>query len=83
MAARKFFQVWWETQEGITNGSRKFENLRDARRLASELDEYVILKRSQETRGESKVWTDLNVEIVEGDFWDGYLDEITDVEVKN
>jgi len=82
MAARKFFQVWWETQEGITNGSRKFENLPDARKLASDLDEYVILRRSQETRGGSKVWTDLNVEIIEGDFWDGYLDEIVDVEVK-
>jgi len=81
-AAATFYQVWTPTQEGIARGSRKFESEQDARRRASDLDEYVILKRKQETRGEEKAWTDLKVQVVEGDFWSGYLDEITDVEVE-
>jgi len=80
-AAATFYQVWNPGQEGITNGSRKFNNEEDARERASDLDEYVILRRRQVSEDQEKIWTDRNVEIVEGDYWSEYLDEITDVEV--
>jgi len=84
MASATVYQVWHESSRTeATVGSKNFDNEQDAREHASDLDEYVILSRSQETRGEDKIWTDLNVEIVDGDYWSPYLDEITDVEVKN
>jgi len=84
MATATVYQVWYESSrtEAVV-GSRKYNNEQDAKRRASSLDEYVILRRSQETRGEGKVWTDLDVKVVEGEFWSDYLDEITDVEVRN
>jgi hypothetical protein len=84
MAAATVYQVWHESSRTeATVGSKNFDNEQDAREHASDLDEYVILRRSQETRGQEKVWTDLDVEIVDGDYWSPYLDEVTDVEVKN
>jgi len=84
MASATVYQVWHESSRTeATVGSKNFDNEQDAREHASDLDEYVILSRSQETRGEDKIWTDLNVEIVDGDYWSPYLDEVTDVEVKN
>jgi len=84
MASATVYQVWHMNSESrAVVGSRKYNNEQDAREHASDLDDYVILKRSQETRGEGKVWADLNVEIVDGDYWSPYLDEITDVEVNN
>jgi hypothetical protein len=84
MAAATVYQVWHESSRTeATVGSKNFDNEQDAREHASDLDEYVILSRSQETRGEDKIWTDLDVEIVDGDYWSPYLNEITDVEVDN
>jgi len=59
MATATVYQVWYESSrtEAVV-GSRKYNNEQDAKRRASSLDEYVILRRSQETRGEGKVWTD-------------------------
>jgi len=83
MAAATVYQVWHESSRTeATVGSKNFDNEQDAREHASDLDDYVILRRSQETRGQEKVWTDLDVEIVDGDYWSPYLNEITDVEVK-
>jgi len=82
--ATTVYQVWHRDSESrAVVGSRKYNNEQDAREHASDLDDYVIIRRSQETRGEGKVWTDLNVRVVEGEFWSDYLDEITDVEVNN
>jgi len=81
-AAATVYQVWHKSSrtEALV-GSKNFDNEQDAREHASDLDKYVILRRSHETRGEDKVWTDLNVRVVDGEFWSDYLDLITDVEV--
>lgn len=82
MASATVYQVWHEDEEsGATVGSRKYQDVRDAREHASDLDDYIILRREQETRGEGKVWTDLSIRVVEGEFWNAYLEHITDVEV--
>jgi len=83
MASRIVYQVWYEDEEsGATVARKMSDNVQDARERASDLDDYIILRREQETRGEDKVWTDLSIRVVQGEFWNAYLSQITDVEVQ-
>jgi len=80
MTYRTSYQTWW-TEDEVTSGLL-FDNEKQAVEKADKHDNAVVLMRRQHNQNQDNAWEDEEVEVIKGNHWNAYLDQITDVPVK-